>query len=162
MTHPNFVTATLGFLDSNYTTGNTPIGAAPTLINRDTDRIYPGGDRVRGRDLTNELTVEVSSTQDPQYEPVGSDYDLEFTVPVDVRIEAATTLANGPVPATADAWREIYLEVRRAIYVERTYPTPDPLVYALRIPAPTPSFADSVEYRRSELPVEFDGFEELP
>lgn len=161
MPHPDFVVATLELLDSNYTVANTAIDVAPTLINREIDRTYPDGDAVTGRDLANELTVEIRD-DGPSYEPAGTEYDHRVTAPVNVRVETASELANGPLPATASAWRSVWLEVRRAVLVDRVYPIGGSGITDVRLTNTSSGASDGQEYYRKDLDFEYHGFESLP
>lgn len=161
MPHPDFVVATLKLLDSNYVTANTAIDVTPTLINREIDRTYPDGDTVTGRDLATELVVEVRD-DGPRYEPIGSAYNHRVTAPVNVRVETASELANGPLPATASAWRSVWLEVRRAVLVDRVYPLADTKITDIRLTTTSSGADDGQEYYRKDLEFEYQGNEELP
>jgi len=119
MSLPNFVQATLDSLNNNWDTNN--FSPQPTLINGDDMTLNSGG-RARSIDVVNENVITVDSSPEGNDEPIGTEYDFDIQHGVNVQVEGYHADGGGQLADKSD-FNDMYGEARRAILVDRTFPT---------------------------------------
>lgn len=119
---------TLEFIRTNWPAQATEFGIDDwndPILRNDAERLlYPQGQQLDYNDAPrrgNAVTVgEPSKTQ----EPIGTEYDADVIVEVDVSCE--TVVRGASEVQTSTDWRRFVSAIQRAILTERSYPITDP------------------------------------
>lgn len=119
---------TLEFIRVNWPTQATEFGIDtwndPILRNDAERKLFPDGQKLKYNDAPrrgNAVSVgEPSRTEDP----VGTEYNADIIVEVDVKCE--TVVGGATEVKNSTDWRKFVAAIRRTLQMERTYPLTDP------------------------------------
>jgi hypothetical protein len=164
MSRPDFVTATLDIIESNWDT--SAYSPRPILVDGRSRRRRDTGDRDATIDLTENAVITVNGPVTVDDSPLGTEFDLDFREAVSVHFEGAHFEDRGTVggpntPASVD-WNEQVDELLRALYESRIRPTSDDRVRDLRVTNQSDNSTAGRGLFQFDLDVEYRGREALP